>query len=162
VPLEIRTAIERRERRDARQGAVLHEVWQQFLDRGGPLAINDIERAFRDRAASEVRASLTALDEADLLLIEDDVIRLAYPFTTGPNAFAVDVGAGAMRHTCCAIDALGIAPMLGRAVTIRSRCHHCDEPLVIDTEPDGPRSLPEAMVWIAPRDACAARVASGL
>ncbi len=136
MPLEIRTAIERRERRDARQGAVLHEVWQQFLDRGGPLAINDIERAFRDRAASEVRASLTALDEADLLLIEDDVIRLAYPF--------------------------GIAPMLDQAVTIRSRCHHCDEPLVIDTEPDGPRSLPEAMVWIAPRDACAARVASGL
>jgi hypothetical protein len=162
VPLEIRTAIERRARRDARQGAVLHEVWQQFLDRGGPLPIDDIERAFRDRAAGDVRASLMALDEADLLLIADDVIQLAYPFTTGPNAFAVEITGGVTRYTCCAVDALGIAPMLDQAVTIRSRCHHCDEPLVIETEPDGPRALLDAMVWIAPRDPCAARVASGL
>jgi hypothetical protein len=94
MALEIRTGAELRDlalpgswtkRRDARQDAVLHEVWQQFLDRGGPLALNDVERALPDRASGEVRASLRALDEADLLVIEDGVIQLAYPFTTGPT-----------------------------------------------------------------------------
>ena len=157
-----RSWTERRERRDARQDAILHEVWRQFLDRGGLLAIDDIERALPDHAPSDVRASLAALDEADLLVIENGIIQLAYPFTTGPNAFAVEVAAGVIRYTCCAIDALAIAPLLGQAVTIRSRCHHCAEPLVIEAGPEAPRSLPEVMVWIAPRDACAARVASGL
>ena len=156
-----RSRMERAERRHARQDAVLHEVWQQFLDHGGPVAIADMEQALAiDR--SDVRGSLAALDNADLILIEDDVIQLAYPFTTGPNPCAVEVASGVTRYTCCALDALGIAPMLGEPVTIRSRCHHSGEPLVIQTDPDAPRSLPDAMVWIAPRDACAARVASGL
>lgn len=162
MTLEIRSAMERRMRRDARQATVLHAVWQLFLDRGGPLAMRDIERAVDDRATEEVRASLVALDEADLLLIDGDFVRLAYPFTSGPNDFAVDLASGITRYTCCAIDALGIAPMLDEAVTVRSRCHHSGEPLVIETGPEGPRSLPGAMVWIAPRDACAPRVASGL
>ena len=174
MALEIRTAAElhdlglprswteRIERRDTRHDAVLHQVWQQFLDHGGPLMISDIEGAIPDGTSGAVRASLKGLDEADLLLIEDDVVQLAYPFTTGPNAFGVEVTPGTMRYTCCALDALGIAPMLGQSVTIRSRCHHCGEPLVIEAGADGPRSLHDAMVWVAPRDTCAARVASGL
>ncbi len=126
------------------------------------MPIKNVERALRGHVSGDVNALLTALDEADLLLIEDDAIHVAYPFATGPNAVAVEGAGGVMRYTCCAIDALGIAPMLNEAVTIRTRCHHSGAPLVIDVGPDAPRSLPETMVWIAPRDTCAARVASGL
>lgn len=174
MALEIRTAAEirdlalprswteRTERRDARQDPVLHQVWQQFVERDGPVAIDAVERSVPGRRPGEVRAALTTLDEADLLVIEGEVIRVAYPFTTGPNVFAVDLAPGVTRYTCCALDALGLAPMLGQAITIRSRCHHCEEPLVIDVDAQGPRSLPDAMMWVAPRDVCAARITSGL
>src|SRR2546421_10053169 len=143
MPIEIRNAIEREARRDARRSAVLHEVWQQFLDRGGPVPIARVERAMPGPAAGDVRGALKALDEADLLLIAGDAIQLAYPFTTGPNQFAVDLANGETRYSCCAIDPLGLAPMLGESLTIRSRCHQSGAPLVIATDPDGPRSLPE-------------------
>ena len=161
MTIEIRNAIDREARRDARQGAVLHEVWQQFLDRGGPLAVGDIENALRG-TVDDVRGALKALDDSDLLLIENDAVRLAYPFMTGPNEFAVELASGVTRYSCCAIDALGLAPMLGEALTIRSRCHQSGAALVIETDTDGPRSLPDVVVWIAPRDACGPRVATGL
>jgi len=154
MPLEIRNAVERAKRRDARQSAALHAVWRHFMDYGGPVPLEALE--------VDVRGAITSLDEADLLLLEDGVIQFAYPFTTGPNAFAVELPGGVIRYACCAIDALGLAPMLGEAITVRSGCHHCGEPLAIDVGPDGPRSLSEVMVWVAPREACEGRVASGL
>lgn len=160
MTIEIRNAIEREARRDARRSVVLHEVWQQFFDRGGPVAIADVARALPGH--DDVRGVLKALDEADLLLIAGDVVQLAYPFTTGPNQFAVELANGATRYSCCAIDPLGMAPMLGEPITIRSRCHHSGEPLLIATDPDGPRALPQTMVWVAPRDACGPRAATGL
>jgi len=138
-------------RREARQNPVLHAVWQAFLDRGGPVA-----------RRGDARDALLALDAEDLLVVDGDVVPVAYPFTTRPNAFAVEVARGVERYACCAIDALGLAPMLGRSVVVRTACHHCGEPFTIDVAPDGPRSMPEAMVWVAPRDACAGRLASGL
>ena len=149
-------------RREARQDAVLRAVWQHFLDRGGPAPIAEIERAVGDRPPHDVRTALTELDAADLLVLADREVSLAYPFSTGPNEFAVEVAPGVQRYAFCAIDALGLAPMLGRAITVRSRCHHCGDPLEISMDEDGPRSLPEAMVWVAPREACGPRVATGL
>jgi Alkylmercury lyase len=148
-------------RRDARQDETLHTVWQAFLERGGPIAIDEIVRALPERAPADVRASLTALDGDDLLVLAAEHVELAYPFATGPNAFAVDV-AGVTRYACCATDVLGLAPMLDERITVRTSCHHCGEPFAIDVDPDGARSLPQTMVWVAPRDACGARLASGL
>ena len=162
MTLEIRNAAERAKRRDARQGAALHVIWQQFMDHGGPVPPAAVERSLPDLTAADVGAAVRALDEADLVLLEEGVIQLAYPFTTGPNTFAVELPNGGVRYACCAIDALGLAPMLGEPIRIRTGCHHCAVPLAIDVNPDGPSSLPEAIVWVAPRDACAGRVASGL
>jgi len=173
MTLPIRTAVQLRDlalpgswakRHAARRDAdtVLHVVWQYFMNRGGPVPIDEMVRLVPDRAPADVRSALTTLDEDDLLAIDDGAIRLAYPFTTGPNDFAVETAGGVTRHTCCAIDALGLAAMLGESIRIRSRCHHCRESLVIEAGPDGPRTLPEVMVWVAPRDACASRVATGL
>src|SRR5262245_61529130 len=125
MTLEIKTAAElrdlalprpwtdRTQRHDARQDRVLQQVWRRFVDRGGPVAVPDIVRAVPDRRPDEVRASLAALDSADLLVLDGDVIPLAYPFTTGPNAFAVDLAPDVTRYTCCALDTLSLAPMLG-------------------------------------------------
>ena len=173
MTLEIKTAAElhalglprswkeRAERRDARRDTVLHEVWRQFLEHGGPVPTDAIEGALTD-PADQVRASLRRLDAADLLIIEGAMIQVAYPFTAGPNVFAVEVATGSVRYTCCAIDALGIAPMLGQPVTIQSRCHSSGAPLLIETGPEGPRSSPDVMIWVASREDCGGRVASGL
>ena len=49
----------------------------------------------------------------------------------------------------CAIDALGIAPMLGQRVRVRSRCHHCGEPLELEVDPAGSGLEAEGvMVWV--------------
>ena|SRR5712691_7584111 len=144
-------------RREARQNPMLHAVWQAFLDRGGPVAVGDVARSH-----AGARDALAALDTADLIVIDSDAVRVAYPFSTGPNAFAVEVAPGVERYACCAVDALGLAPMLEQSITVRAACHHCGERFTIDVDPDGPRAFAEAMVWVAPRDACGGRLDSGL
>jgi hypothetical protein len=80
-------------------------------------------------------------------------VELAYPFSAAPTAFVVELGDGrGERFSCCAIDALGLAPMLGRPIRIRSECHHCAAPLALSVSPSGPG--PEAagmMVWVGKR-----------
>lgn len=170
MTLPIRTAAELRDmaslaalaaRRDARQDETLRAVWQHFLDRGGPVPLADLGNTLPDRSPAEIRAAIVSLDEDDLLVLDRETIALAYPFATGPNVFAVDV-ASVTRYACCAVDALGLAPMLGERITVQTRCHQTGEPLAIDVDPAGVRSAPAAMVWVAPRQACGGRLASGL
>ena len=81
------------------------------------------------------RADLSAMpgiDDADALLARldgDDMVVLdatgeitgAYPFTSETTPHTAIVG-GASVHAMCAVDALAIAPMLGTATRIDSRC----------------------------------------
>jgi hypothetical protein len=98
--------------------------------------------AARERAA--------ALDAADLIGLSGDRVQVAYPFTASPTAFQVILRGGRACYACCAIDALGVAPMLGTPVTVRSRCHRSAEPLVFDVGPvAGPReATPGILTWI--------------
>jgi mercuric reductase len=100
-----------------------------------------------------VREALVRLDAEDLLQLRGQRIELAYPFSAAPTAFVVDLGdSHGERFSCCAVDALGLAPMLGRPIHIRSRCHHCAAPLALSVSPSGPE--PEAagmMVWVGKR-----------
>jgi hypothetical protein len=80
-------------------------------------------------------------------------VTLAYPFAAGPNAFGVTLGGGRARYACCAIDALGIAAMLGERIEVRSRCHHSGTPLAFAVDPAGPEPAARAvMVWVGERD----------
>lgn len=75
--------------------------------------------------------------------------RLERPTSSAPTPFVVRLPDRTERFTCCAIDALGVAPMLGQRVHIRARCHDCNTPLGFSAGPDAPG--PEAdgvMVWI--------------
>jgi hypothetical protein len=162
MSLEIRTAaelialdVEGRgpARRAAREAEPLRRVFRAFVDRQGSVGVDEIAAVFPDRQPAIVLEALARLDTEDLLRIRAGRVELAYPFSAAPTAFAVDLGEGrGERYACCAIDALGLAPMLGRRVRIRSRCHHCAAPLELSVAPSGPQ--PEAagiMVWVGER-----------
>ncbi len=146
-----------RARRAGRESQVSREVLRAFLDRGGPIPVEDIAAAFRETPAAAIHQALAALDHDDLLRVRDGQIDVAYPFTASPTPFVIRLPGGAERFACCATDALGIAPMIGQAVEVRSRCHHCQEPVEFAASPDGPGSGANGvMLWIGTRadDSC--------
>jgi hypothetical protein len=158
VALEIRTAAELSDpelearwttRRAARETAVLQHVLRAFVERPGPVEVEEIVAAFADGPSEGIRQDLARLDGDDLIQIRDGLVDVAYPFSAFPTPFVVQLADGQERYACCAIDALGIAPMLAQRVRIRSRCHHCGEPLELGVDPAGSGLEAEgAMVWV--------------
>jgi hypothetical protein len=64
---------------------------------------------------------LAQLHAADLLRLNaGGAIQAAYPFSVVPTAHVVDIQDGPRVFSMCAIDALGMAAMLGKTVTIQS------------------------------------------
>src|SRR5258708_660566 len=131
MTLEIRTAAELIDpeleprwttRRAARESDVLQQVLRAFVERSGPAAVEQIVAAFGDAPPYRIREDLAKLDADDLIQIRDGLVEVSYPCSAFPTAFMVELGDGQERYACCAIDALGIAPMLGQRVRIRSRC----------------------------------------
>ena len=163
---EFRTleALERQaSRRAGRETPLVQHILRLFVDRGGPVRIDDLVKASDGPRAAAMREALTRLDAEDLIRIRDDHVDIAYPFSTGPTAFVVRVGAGRERYACCATDALGIAPMVGQRIEIRSRCHHSGVPLEFSVTPDGPG--PDAagvMLWIGKVSEAGCKAADGL
>jgi hypothetical protein len=158
TPLPIKTAAELADadlearaasRRAAREGLVMRTVLRLFADSGGPVRVDAVLSALPETRPDVLRRALGDLNDDDLLVLRDDAIELAYPFSGAPTRFVARRADGRERFICCAIDALGLAPMLGEPVQIASACHHCDAPLGFAVGPDGPG--PEArdlMVWV--------------
>lgn len=162
MALEIRTAtelialdVEGRgvARRAARETALLQRVLRTFVDRAGPVQVDEIVSAFPAQARESLLEALARLDEEDLVRLDAGRVDLAYPFSASPTPFAIELDEGrGERYVCCAIDALGIAPMLGRRVRIRSQCHHCAVLLELSVDPSGPGPDAEGiMVWVGKR-----------
>jgi hypothetical protein len=169
--LEIRTAqeildgeLERQVgRRRRRMEPVMQAVYRLFVDQDGPVPVAEVAARLPALAPGAVAAALEALDAEDLLLIRDGRIEVAYPFMAGPGPFVVRLAGGATRHACCAIDALGLAPMLGQPVEVSAPCRHCGDPLAFGAMPGGPGPEGEGlMVWVGPRGEGAGRLATGL
>jgi len=139
-------------RRLARETDILQAILRAFVERPDPIVVEEFIRAFPERAPDDTRAAVTRLDEDDLIEIRDGRVDLAYPFSTTPTSFVVHLSGRGDRYVCCAIDALGVAPMLGESVRIRSRCHHCGEPIELSADPFGPGPGAEGiMVWAGKR-----------
>lgn len=139
-------------RRVARETEILQVILRAFLERPDPIVVEEIIRAFPERAPDDIRATLTRLDEDDLIQVSDGRVDLAYPFSATPTSFVVHLSGRGNRYVCCAIDALGVAPMLGESVRIRSRCHHCGETLELSADPFGLGPGAEGvMVWAGKR-----------
>lgn len=158
MPLVIKTASELADsdvearagvRRAARESDVLRAVLRLFADRGGPVNIEAVVTALPDARPDWVRAKLDSLSDEDLLVLREDSIELAYPFSASPTRFVVHRADGRERFTCCAIDALGIAPMLSEPVRVATPCQHCNAPLRFTVTPEGPASdARDIMVWV--------------
>ena len=133
----------RKARRVARDAPMPKRILRAFLERGGPIPVEEV--------AADLDA-LIRLDDEDLIRIRDAHIDIAYPFSAAPTAFVVRLPDGKERYACCATDALGIAPMVGQPVEIRTRCHHCGTPLEFSATPDGLGANAEGvMLWIGAR-----------
>jgi hypothetical protein len=136
-------------RRAARETPVLRAVLRLFADSGGPVSVAAVAASLASPDEQDVAKTLAILDAEDLLILRSDIIDLAYPFSTSPTPFLVRRADGRKRFTCCAIDALGIAPMLNENVEIVTRCHHCNMTLWIPVTPGGPSpDARDAMVWV--------------
>ena len=139
-------------RRTAREAAMPRRILRAFLDRGGPIPVQEILSDVPPGSSEAVHDALIRLDEEDLIRIRDGHVDIAYPFSAAPTAFVVRLPDGRERYVCCAIDALGIAPMVGQRIQIRSLCHHSHRPLEFFVTPEGPG--PEAagvMLWVGKR-----------
>jgi len=123
--------------------AALRDILARFLADGAPIDVASLRHP---------PGAIAELDARDLAYVEGGRVILAYPWSGTPTAFAMRLSDGRERWACCAIDALGIAAMLGEAVHIRSRCHHCEAPLDLDVTPDGPRAAPEVFAWVGQRE----------
>jgi hypothetical protein len=149
-------------RRAARQNALLRQVWRALLVHGAPIPIDVVEREATWLEPAAVRDGLASLDEEDLILLQHGVVRLAYPFSGDPTAFTILLPDGRARFVCCAVDALGIAPMLGHPIEVSSTCHHCGEPIRFPVDPEGSGPGADgAMVWIGRRDPDERRACTG-
>jgi len=145
-------------RRGARQQPLARLILRTFLERGGPIPVEDIIGASPGEPGT-IHDALVALDDEDLIRIRTGQIDLAYPFSAPPTPFRVRLSGGRERYACCATDALGFAPMVGEPVEIASSCHHCGEPLRFATTPRGLAPDAESvMVWFGKRgdEACKA------
>lgn len=172
MALEIKTADELTDpemearwtaRRADRQTAVLQHILRAFIEDAGPVPVEALRRRIGDGAAGSLTEELARLHEQDFLLLAEGHVRLAYPFSGAPTAFAVVLAGGQDRYACCAIDALGIAAMLGRRIDIRSSCHHCGAPLAFSADAGGPSpDASELMVWVGKRPDGGRRVSDSL
>ena len=146
-PLERQAA-----RRAARQQPLVRLILKTFLQRGGPIPVEDIIAASPDGHATALHDALVALDDDDLIRMRAGQIDVAYPFSAEPTPFRLRLSDGRERYACCATDALGIAPMVGEPVEITSSCHHCGEPLKFAAAPQGVGPDAEGvMVWFGKR-----------
>ncbi len=150
-------------RRAAREGEILQRILRTFVDRGGPVPVEEVAAAFPDRPPESVWDTLVALDDEDLIQIREGRVDIAYPFSAIPTPFVVRLADGQERHACCAIDALGMAPMMEQRVHIRSQCHDCGAPLELSVGPDGPeRGAEGVLVWVGKKGEGERRLATSL
>jgi len=153
-PLERQAA-----RRAAREKPFARLILRTFLDRGGPIPVEDIVSALPQAAPEGTLDELVTLEDEDLIRIRAGEIDVAYPFSAAPTPYLVRFPGGRDRYACCATDALGMAPMAGEAIEIASQCHHCGAALTFRVTPQGPGAEADGvMVWFGRRgdDQCKA------
>lgn len=135
-----------------RRTALARQILRAFVDTGGPIPVQEIVAASAEYPAELTYEALAALDRDDVIRVRGGHVDVAYPFCAATTHFAVRLPGGRERFACCTLDALGIAPMLGQSVGIRSRCHHCREPLEFSAGRHAPEPNAEGvMLWFGPR-----------
>jgi hypothetical protein len=95
-------------------------ILRRFASRGRP-SKGDVHSA-ATRLGLPVEAALATLAGEDLVHLDHEgEIAVAYPFSGRETAHVVRFPSGHEAYAMCAIDALGIAPMFGVPIAVRSR-----------------------------------------
>ncbi len=118
------------------QRELYHWVLRRFAASGHPSGAEAREEAAR--LGLDAESAFEALRREDLVHRSPDAeITVAYPVSGRPTAHRVRLTGGKEVHAMCAIDALGIAPMLGERVEIRSREPLTGENIEVELSPEG-------------------------
>jgi hypothetical protein len=119
----------------------LRVVQQQVLRSFAATGHAPAATALADTAArygTTAAAVLAALHAGDYLQLgPDGQIRAAYPFSGVPTPHLVDIDGGPRVYAMCAMDALGMAAMLGTGATITSADPGTSEEVTVTVRADG-------------------------
>jgi hypothetical protein len=100
--------------------AVHQAVLRAFAATGRAPAPRDLDGVLAS-TGTDAETVLHRLHDVDAIrLAPDGTIAVAYPFSTTPTRHLVRIGNQIEVYAMCAIDALGIAPMLGQNTAISS------------------------------------------
>lgn len=105
--------------------AMHQRLLRHFADTGAaPTA--DVVRAWAGELDLDPTEALEQLTKADLIEADPSSARVVgvYPFVDGSRGHRVHIADGPTVQAYCAVDALGVPPMLGRSATITSRDPH--------------------------------------
>jgi Alkylmercury lyase len=134
------------------------ELYDWILDRFAHASSPNGEetRAAARRFGLDPDQALARLADEDLIHTDADGRPLvAYPFSGIPRGHRVTIEGVGTVEAMCAIDALGIAPMLGRATTISSRDPLSGAAVQLQLHPDGNASWrPQSVVVVIGSAAC--------
>ena len=141
------------EERTARLNDAELELYKQvlhaFAASGRPSPVWVRERA--TALGFDADQVLAVLAREDLIhLGADGEIAVAYPFSGRPTRHQVTIGGDREVWSMCAIDALGMAAMLGEPIEVRSSDPVSSEPVTITLDPGGkPKWDPAGAMVIA-------------
>ena len=90
-------------------------ILKAFLNHGQPPKVDPQDKAL-----------LNDLEARDLIVMDDETIRHAYPFSNSNMPHSVTI-AGITNHTVCAIDAFGASAMVGLPGEVRFDCGACGD-----------------------------------
>ncbi|MEX2210370.1 MAG: alkylmercury lyase family protein [Gaiellaceae bacterium] len=132
---EARVGRSRSERLSDQERALYFSILRSFA-RGQTPAPATIAAETR-RLGLDLAAARAKLAAEDLVHFDaDGAVLVAYPFSGRPTAHQVTLN-GHSVYAMCAIDALGMAPMLSQPVAISSRDPASDEAVFVELSPDG-------------------------
>ncbi|MEV4471332.1 alkylmercury lyase family protein [Nonomuraea sp. NPDC049504] len=117
--------------------AVHQRVLRCFAETGHAPGMAELADSVRPYGASPEQV-LAELHAADFLRLDAaGHILAAYPFSSVPTAHRVEIAGGPQVFAMCAIDALGIAAMLGRDVHVTSTDPLDGRPVTVEVTASG-------------------------
>ena len=144
-----RCGTERTTRLGREERQLYHWILERFAQATPPTAAQLSQKA---RALDlDPEPALATLASEDLIHTDDDgAVRVAYPFSARPRGHLVTIGGRVTVEAMCAIDALGIATMLGEPIEISSRDPLTGSEIRVHLRPDGGAGWePETAVVLA-------------
>jgi hypothetical protein len=144
--------------RTARLSAAERELYRWILDRfahAAPPTPGQLDDQARELALDPSEALATLAHEDLAHTGGDGSLVVAYPFSARPRGHRVTIDDRVTVEAMCAIDALGIAPMLKLPTEISSHDPNCATEIRVRVDPnDGARWQPEQAVVLAGTVSC--------